>query len=175
MLCPVCENKLTEVQAGDIWVDVCRGGCGGIWFDRFELKKVDEPHESMGESLLEIERDESVVVDHEKRRGCPKCGDIVMMRHFASVKLEIEVDECPKCGGFWLDQGELRALRDQFETEDARREAARENFEQVFGDDLQEMSAQSQEKLAAARKIAHIFRFLCPSKYIPGKQTWGAY
>jgi Zn-finger nucleic acid-binding protein len=173
--CPVCENKLTEKQAGDIWVDVCEGGCGGIWFDPFELKKVDEPHESAGEVLLEVTRDESVAVDPDRRRDCPKCGDVVMMRHYASVRMEIAVDECPKCGGFWLDQGELRALRDQFQTEESRRQAARETFAEMFDGDLAALGAESQEKLAAARKIAHILRFLCPSKYIPGKQPWGAY
>jgi uncharacterized protein len=29
-----------------ITLEVCRGGCGGIWFDRYELMKVDESRES---------------------------------------------------------------------------------------------------------------------------------
>jgi len=28
-------------------VDVCQNGCGGIWFDNFELEKVDEKHETL--------------------------------------------------------------------------------------------------------------------------------
>jgi hypothetical protein len=46
-----------------ISLDVCRGGCGGIWFDRYELMKVDESRESAGKALLDIERDPGVVVD----------------------------------------------------------------------------------------------------------------
>ena len=51
MRCPVCANVLSRKTVGGITVDVCAGGCGGIWFDRYELMKVDESHESAGEEL----------------------------------------------------------------------------------------------------------------------------
>ena len=129
MKCPVCSSQLREKTVGDITVDICEGGCGGIWFDNFELKKFDEPHESAGETLLDIEQDESITFDHSKRLKCPKCDDIVMMRHFFSVKKEVEVDECPNCAGVWLDPGELGKIRDLFNTEEERHEAAKEYFE----------------------------------------------
>ena len=53
----------------------------------FELKKVDEPHESAGQALLDIERDKNLTVDLAQKRHCPKCEDIVMQQHFFSVKL----------------------------------------------------------------------------------------
>ena len=106
MKCPACSNELQEMTVADVTVDVCKGGCGGIWFDNLELKKFDAPHESAGQALLNVERDETVQVDRTKRLKCPKCDDIVMMRHFFSVKKDVEVDECPGCGGFWLDAGE---------------------------------------------------------------------
>ena len=56
MECPVCANALTTMAVGRITVDACEGGCGGIWFDRHELMRVDESDESVGEGLLEIER-----------------------------------------------------------------------------------------------------------------------
>src|SRR5215212_3483230 len=94
-----------------ISLDVCRGGWGGIWFDRYELMKVDESRESAGEELLDIERDPTLVVDHEKRLRCPKDPGVVMMRHFWSVKRQVTLDECPNCGGYWLDAGELATIR----------------------------------------------------------------
>ena len=175
MKCPACENILQEMTVGDVAVDVCKGGCGGVWFDNFELKKFDEPHESAGEALLDIERDESLIVDHTKRLKCPKCDDVVMMRHFFSVKKGVEVDECPGCAGFWLDAGELRKIRGLFKTEEERHEAAEEYFEEVFGDHFKAMKAESEEKLAKTRKIVSLFRYICPSNYIPGKQDWGAF
>jgi len=175
MKCPVCSNQLQETTIGDVTVDVCKGSCGGIWFDNFELKKFDEPHESAGQALLDIERDESIIADHTKRRKCPKCDDIVMMRHFFSVKKQVEVDECPGCAGFWLDAGELRKIRSLFNTEQERHQAAEEYFSEVFGDEFAAMKAQSEEGLKKSRKIANMFRFICPSYYIPRKQDWGAF
>jgi len=175
MKCPACSNSLQEMTVGDVTVNVCRGGCGGIWFDNFELKKFDEPHESQGQALLDIERDESLIIDRAKRLNCPKCDDIVMMRHFFSVKKQVEVDECPGCGGFWLDAGELCKIRSLFNTEEERHEAADEYFSEVFGDEFAAMQAESEEKLTKVRKISNMFRFICPSHYIPGKQSWGAF
>src|SRR6266571_2175438 len=54
MQCPACGNTMTDVKTGDITVDACKGGCGGLWFDHFELRKVEQPAQSAGESLLNI-------------------------------------------------------------------------------------------------------------------------
>ncbi|UCG46431.1 MAG: zf-TFIIB domain-containing protein [Phycisphaerales bacterium] len=175
MECPACGNSLKEVTVEGITVDVCEGGCGGIWFDWFELQKVDEPHESAGEGLLEVERDEGVSVDRSKRLDCPKCDGIVMMRHFFSVKHEVEVDECPGCGGFWLDAGELGKIRSLFESEQERHEAADKYFSDLFAADFAAMEEENRAKLEKTRKVAKMFRFVCPSYYVPGKQAWGAF
>ena len=108
MNCPACSHALTPLSVGELTVDACEGGCGGIWFDHYELRKVDEPSEALGDQLLDVQRDPSVVVDPSKRYDCPKCNDgVVMMRHFWSVRREITIDECPECGGIFLDAGEL--------------------------------------------------------------------
>ncbi|MFB2833656.1 zf-TFIIB domain-containing protein [Floridanema evergladense] len=117
MKCPACDNELSEKLAGNITVDVCEGGCGGIWFDRFELQKVDNLEETEGESLLNIQKSPEVEVNHNLRRYCPKCPNILMMRHYYGVKKQVLVDECPSCAGFWLDAGELAAIRSQFSSE----------------------------------------------------------
>ena len=111
MKCPACFNELTQTQVGSVTVDVCQGGCGGIWFDGFELQRVDEEHEAAGERLLNIQRDEQVHVDFARKRQCPRCTEIKLQRHFFSAKRQIEVDECPNCGGYWLDAGELAQIR----------------------------------------------------------------
>jgi Zn-finger nucleic acid-binding protein len=64
-------------------------------------------------------------VDHRKRLLCPQCpNDVVMVRHFPSVRRQATVDECPSCGSYWLDAGELAAVRAGSETEEARDRAA---------------------------------------------------
>ncbi len=111
MKCPACFNELTQLQVGPLVVDVCQGGCGGIWFDAFELQKVDEEQESVGEPLLHIRRNERLTVDQSRKRECPRCIGMKLHRHFFSAKRRVEVDQCPNCGGYWLDAGELALIR----------------------------------------------------------------
>ncbi len=110
MKCPACSNELEEIQVGDLLVDVCQGGCGGVWFDAFELQKTDELHEP-GEPLLHIRRDEQVVVDANRKRECPRCPGVKLHRHYFSAKRRVQVDQCPNCAGYWLDAGELALIR----------------------------------------------------------------
>jgi Zn-finger nucleic acid-binding protein len=175
MKCPACGNVLQETKAGDITVDVCKNGCGGIWFDNWELKKVDEAHEAAGESLLSVEKNPNASVDHQGKRNCPRCETQIMLKHFFCTAAEVEVDECPKCGGYWLDNGELSQIRSQFASDEARTEAAQQYFQDNFGGELAGMRAESEAKAAKAKDIAKMFRFICPTRYIPGKQEWGAF
>ena len=127
MKCPVCANAMTPVQAGPVTVDVCLGGCGGIWFDNFELQKLDQPHEISGAMLIDVQPRADLNIDPAQRRYCPACEDILMMRHFYSPRRQVEVDECPSCGGFWLDAGELALIR-QEHADPAAQQAAVEQY-----------------------------------------------
>lgn len=175
MNCPACSNQLESMTVGNLTVDVCRNGCGGIWFDNFELQQVDEKHEAAGEALLDVETNPDTSVDYTQQRLCPKCETQKMLKHFMSIKREVEVDECPACGGFWLDAGELRSIRAQYETEADRKMAANEYFDDVFGDTLTRLRDEDEQKLQRARNVANMFKYICPSYYIPGKQDWGAF
>lgn len=175
MNCPACGNVLEEVMAGDMKVDVCRDGCGGAWFDQFELQQVDNPGEYAGADLLAMAPAADVRVDKAQRRNCPKCDGIVMARRFFSVRMDVEIDECPKCGGVWLDHGELAKVREQFDSDEEMQEAAAAHFSQVLGKEFAAMAAESKQDRQRARKFANLFRFLCPSYYLAGKQDWGAF
>ncbi len=37
------------------------------------------------------------------------------------------------------------------------------------------MGAENEENLQKAQRIARMLRFICPSYYIPGEQSWGAF
>lgn len=125
MICPACSRQLTETKVGAVTVDVCHGGCGGIWFDAFELQRVDEPHEAAGERLLEIPRDPRVIVDATRKRACPRCDGMKLKRHFFSTHRRVEVDQCPNCSGYWLDAGELELIRAERAASDAAAEAGK--------------------------------------------------
>jgi Zn-finger nucleic acid-binding protein len=176
MTCPACGHGLSTRAVGGLTVDVCDGGCGGIWFDHFELRKVDEQAESAGETLLDVRRDPGVVVDPAERYTCPKCTEgVVLMRHFWSVKRAVTIDECPECGGIFLDAGELGSIRHEFPTEEAKHAAADAYFKEVVDPLLDEQRAEDQEELQRAQTFAHAFRFIAPSWYVPGKQAGAAF
>ncbi len=175
MKCPACGNVLEAMTIGETTVDVCKKGCGGVWFDRFELQRMDEQAEPAGDLLLQTERDPSIVVDRQERRTCPHCNGVVMMRHYFSPKAEVQVDECPGCAGLWLDYGELVKIRQQYRTAEERGQAAEKHFEEIFGQALKERRKESREKHDRSRRLARMLRFLCPSYYVPGKQRWGAF
>ena len=111
MNCPACDYQLTELTFGGVTVDACHGGCGGIWFDAFELQRVDEHREVPGEHLLRVQHDPNRKVDPARKRDCPRCDGVKLKRHFFSARKQVEVDHCPNCGGYWLDAGELEKIR----------------------------------------------------------------
>lgn len=175
MKCPACDHRLSHIHVDGIKIDICRGGCGGVWFDNHEFKKFDEPHEEAGSELLDVERNPNCVIDHSQRRDCPHCDGMVMMRHFFSVRREVEIDECPGCAGIWLDAGELAKIRTLFNTEEEKREAAKQMFDDMFGPRMELLREQSKEDLSKARRFANMFKYILPSHYLPGKQDWGAF
>jgi len=174
MNCPACGTAMTEIAAGDVKVQACKGGCGGLWFDEWQLGKVDSRDQSAGESLLNVPQNASLKVDQSPRRKCPR-DSVVMMRHFWSVKRDVVVDECPKCEGIFLDPGELTAIRADYKSDAERHKAAEAYYSEMFDQQLAGMLRQDKAKLESARRVARIFKFLCPSYYIPGKQAWGAF
>ncbi len=175
MDCPRCSRETTQAATGGISVDVCEGGCGGIWFDPWELDKVDETAESAGEQLLQVARDPQLKPDLDARLKCPRCDDTTLMRHFSSVKRGVTVDECPGCGGFWIDAGELGGIRSEFETDEDREKAAAAYFSELFDPQLKAELDKDKQDLASHQRFASAFRFVCPSYYIRGKQDWGAF
>lgn len=165
MNCPVCATKLTPVEAERLTVDVCLGGCGGIWFDNFELQKLDEIDDLASKMLVNVKPRPDIPVDYSLRRHCPRCTNIVMMRHYYSPRRRVEVDECPSCGGFWLDAGELALIREEHIGEQAQQVAVAEYLAAASASILGPMRSAGGENTARARRIEQLFRFTRPIKY----------
>ena len=120
MKCPVCQKHMELVEISGVELDYCRNGCGGIWFDNFEIKRLDEENEGGGEVLEEILAQKRVddTVRTEKL-NCPRCDEVKMRRHKYNYMSDVSIDQCYNCNGIWLDAGELAAIRANFEsTED---------------------------------------------------------
>jgi Zn-finger nucleic acid-binding protein len=146
MKCPVCGEVMTQENFGvsDVGmnVDVCENGCKGIWFDQGVLRKLDEKNEGLGaalEAALRYPR------RNDGNRGsiiCPKCS-IPMHAHKYDRAHEVNVDECYKCGGFFLDSGELTEIRNHYMS-DAEVEAYTEkivNAVPAYSEGMEELNA----------------------------------
>ncbi len=70
---------------------------------------------------------------------------------------------------------ELATIRTEFETEEERKQAAARYFSDLFDPELVAAHSETVKDLEKAQRIAYMFRFICPSYYIPGKQEWGAF
>ena len=110
MKCPACDHALTEMLVGTVAIDICENGCGGIWFDTHELKKVEEEQGDAAGQIVQIHRDSTVEVDVTRARSCPRCPAEKLETRIPRLGSAIEFDCCPRCGGYWLDHGELETL-----------------------------------------------------------------
>jgi len=175
MKCPRTGANMKEVEIHKIKVDISEG-CGGVWFDNFEFEKFDEAHESAGDKLVDLMASFCKgPEDLSKRIHCPRCSDTVLMRHFASPLRKIQIDKCPACGGIWLDAGELASFRKLFPKEEDRKRAGEEFIEKNIMPMLKAEAQKGQAELEKAKRIAGMFRFICPSYYVPGKQQGAAF
>jgi uncharacterized protein len=109
--CPRSAAPLARLRIGGVDTDVCED-CGGLWLDRLELARFEHPDSVMGDALVaHLGQFPPTLVDHSIRLRCPHHPDVVMLRHRFSATIAVEVDECPQCGGVWLDTDELARIR----------------------------------------------------------------
>jgi Zn-finger nucleic acid-binding protein len=102
-------------------VQVCESGCKGIWFDQSELKGLDQAGQGMGSALEAALQSPRVNTPPRAPLMCPRCHIQMQLHKFQRDK-EVNVDECYSCGGFFLDPGELKEIRDHY-MNDAERAA----------------------------------------------------
>ena len=105
MKCPACKSPLREKGAGGMTLDVCYGGCGGIWFDATELERVSARAAATLHTIWNV--------PVTKPRQCPRCPEQILERKWFSDSKKVEIDQCTKCGGIWLDAGEFSRIHDE--------------------------------------------------------------
>jgi Zn-finger nucleic acid-binding protein len=109
--CPRSSTHLTSLRIGGVDTDVCED-CGGVWLDRLELEKFDHAGSAFGDALVaHLRQFPPALMDHSVRLRCPHHAHAVMLRRAYSRDVRIEIDECPQCGGIWLDADELEQIR----------------------------------------------------------------
>jgi len=159
MQCPVCKNEMIEEDFEGVQVDVCRTGCRGLWFDWMELRRLDENNEGMSAALEEALNSPRISDEGRGKIDCPKCG-IPMYSHRFKKSKEVNVDECVNCGGFFLDSGELRVVRETHMSDEEHQEYLERLAKDVPGYE-EEMADAERKKLRkdAIGKFAGLMRF----------------
>ncbi|MFC1708836.1 zf-TFIIB domain-containing protein [Candidatus Omnitrophota bacterium] len=166
MECSVCKKEMVEQDLGGIKVDVCKDGCKGLWFDWSELVKLDEKNEGFGNALKEALNYPRINDDSRGQINCPKCKKTMVTHKYQSSK-KVNVDECYLCGGFFLDSGELKVVRDTFMSE----QEEKDYIEKIVGNIPAYQKAEkdlNKEKLRA-EAVQKYTRSLRLSYYLKGK------
>lgn len=109
--CPRSSFPLTRLRIGGIDTDVCED-CGGLWLDRIERSRLENPSSVFGDALVaHLGQFPPTLLDHSTRLSCPRHPEVVMLRRRFSPSIPVEIDECPECGGIWLDADEFAQIR----------------------------------------------------------------
>jgi Zn-finger nucleic acid-binding protein len=105
MNCPKCRTPTLRHEAeaaSGLRLDRC-SSCGGTWLDYGELGPAaerEDPSRPPGP-------DPDLAADL-RTGSCPRCG--VALQQALSPDGAFHVDRCPRCGGLFLDRGELAAI-----------------------------------------------------------------
>ncbi|HXH61831.1 MAG TPA: zf-TFIIB domain-containing protein [Fimbriimonadaceae bacterium] len=166
MECPVCHKEMVTEDFGGVKVDVCRDGCKGMWLDWMELTRLDENNEGLCAALNEAL---AYPRTNDANRGvlyCPKCHE-PLHRHLCNIDWHVSVDECYDCGGFFLDSGELKDIREHHMTEKDIEEYGEKILKGVPEWGQAKMELKDEQTRAEA--IRNFTKFLRPSYYMTGK------
>ena len=106
MKCPKCKiEDLEKIKINGVKIDRCEN-CGGLWFDKDELK-ITRDHRDKNLSWLDFDlwKDENKLMISGQSINCPKDDKPLFKIKYGST--DIMVDICLNCHGIWLDKNEL--------------------------------------------------------------------
>ena len=138
--CPACgkEMKKIFVSEAGINIDICLDGCGGIFFDNRELNKLDCADDNIDEILKAAEGRTFNQVDASEIRTCPICN-IPMVKMGAAVG-GMEIDVCNVCGAKFLDNNELKVIRNGSSLTDSEAAEVLDSLcEEMYKNDLKDV------------------------------------
>lgn len=157
--CPKCATPLTRVQEEGINHHTC-GGCFGTWIERVRLIRLVRlalPPAAASQPLEELA---ALVAESDTKQmlRCPECAT-PMRRDRYHPLIPVNLDQCPKCQGYWLDAGELTLLRRLYtemqQSSDPRIASLREKVAQI-GLDAEMQRERDADALNSARNAASV-------------------
>ena len=115
MNCPDCNYPLRQKKIQNVIVDECPK-CGGIWFDKDELRQVKDASDSdLNWMDFEIWKHLKKYGAKKSERLCPHCNRQMALLNYENTN--VEIDFCIGCQGIWLDKNELKNIIAALENE----------------------------------------------------------
>ncbi len=156
MNCPSCSNVLSVFSYGGLGIMACQDGCAGLWFDRYEVKKINPDSFGSGRDLLNVSQVEGLRLFRNVDHICPKCEMTLLLRHFFDRKRGLEVDQCARCGGIWIEMGKVLQGKSGVERENL----IDAYFTFVYEEKILKMDLTIADIRVAAAQIVQVFKFL---------------
>jgi Zn-finger nucleic acid-binding protein len=118
--CPRDHGGLTpQLFESIVQVDHC-ASCGGVFLDKGELEKIeDATAKEYADQVKDPDGGAAEACEmarqlERKEANCPKCDGEMEKQEYGFCS-NVLIDTCPKCGGIWLDHGELKEIMVFFE------------------------------------------------------------
>ena len=104
--CLRCKVDLKQKEYKSVMVDECQK-CGGIWFDRDELRKAKD---NTDDNLRWLDYDPFTTNNNPvtTNLSCPDCNKLINEVVYDKSKVKINI--CPNCKGVWLDKNEINGI-----------------------------------------------------------------
>ena len=102
MICPKCNTAMSPMTMVGTTIDICPM-CNGCWLDSEELTQLTR---SRGTNAVRLE----VVNKKPHALVCPRCRKATLLEGQHHLRPDFFIDQCDRCGGIWLDRGELPTL-----------------------------------------------------------------
>lgn len=121
--CPSCGSLMEKVKEPDVAIDKCTK-CGGKFLDQNELNALAVGMAGNIEYCsIDCSTDERDYADTFPERKCPKCMDQAMDKTALLCYTDAILDHCSKCGGFFIDAGEMKQVNATLEKLTERKSA----------------------------------------------------
>jgi len=114
--CPSCGEQMKKIKEPDITIDRCPK-CGGTFLDKGELNVLAT---GMAGDIEMCSLDVMDDIEQKRKhpyRNCPRssCSGNQMKKIDLLIYSDTIFDYCEKCGGFFLDKGEIKEMNLELE------------------------------------------------------------